>query len=143
MCATSWKTTQSYENVNRRAGGRRKINAERKARAQKRRDEIKELIGDDGILLCKVGRGKETMLANHFGVHRSTICRDIAALMDEWRKEHVCSICHALYTVPLKTLTKLAKRGLWDGCTTERCEKVDRIAAQHRAAKQQGGQIEK
>lgn len=128
---------QSQENIYRRAGGRRRINAERKAHAQKRRDEIKEMIGYGGILLCgrTYGRGKETMLANHFGVHRSTICRDIAALMVEWRKEYLCLICGTPQSVPLKTLTKLAKRGLWDGCTTERCEKVDRIADRYRSAK--------
>ena len=135
MRATSWKYPVSQSAASHRAGGRRRINAERKARAQKRREEIKELIGDEGILLCgpTYGRGRETILARHFGVHRSTICRDIATLRAEWRKEYLCPICRTPQSLPLKALTKLAKRGLWDGCTAERCEEVDPITNQRKA----------
>jgi len=94
------------------------------------------MLGEGGILSCGwyIGRGNETRLANHFGVHRSTICRDVAALQAEYRKEHVCLLCREMFSIPLKTLTRLAKRGLWDGCTLESCEKVRRVADRHKAA---------
>lgn len=122
MSATNWHNNLSLESVNRRAGGRRRINAQRKAQAQKRRDEIKKMIGGNVILLGSTfTRGMETRLANHFGVNRSTICRDVAALRSEFRAEHLCPTCRTLYGIPLKTLAKLAKKGLWNGCSTLGC----------------------
>lgn len=138
MLATSWKKPTSPDEAARRAAGRRRFNAERQALAKKRRDEIKELIGEKGIVLCGIGygRGKGAMLANHFGVDRSTVSRDLAALMVEWRTAHVCAICRSYESVPLATLGKLVRRGVisWDGCTDTRCAKVDRIAEEWRAA---------
>lgn len=144
MYATNWWQPQTKDALNRRAGGRRRINAERKARAQKRRDEIKEILGDGGMLLCgrTGGRGKESKLAAYFGVHRATICRDIAALKAEWRRAHICSFCGSVESVPLKALTRLAKRGLWDGCTAQRCKEevlIDRLIEAHLAANGRGG----
>ena len=122
MSATIWRNNLSRDGVNRRAGGRRRINAERKAKAQKRREEIKEILGERILFLgTSYGRGLETSLAHTFGVHRSTICRDAAVLLDEFRAAHLCPGCRTLYTIPLKTLTKLARQRVWDGCTSERC----------------------
>lgn len=137
MRATSWKNRTSPDEAARRAAGRRRYNAERQALAQKRRNEIKEMIGEEGIILCgkSYGRGKESQLAIYFGVHRSTICRDIEALRAEWRAAYMCRICRFFGNYPLATLGKLSRRGVisWDGCTDTRCAKVDSIADEYRA----------
>jgi hypothetical protein len=84
-----WSDRQNQDVVNRRAGGRRRINAERKARVWQRRQEIKGLIGGCYILLgTPLARGLETKLAKHFGVNRSTICRDRDVMLREWRTTH-------------------------------------------------------
>jgi len=84
----SWGNFQNQDIVNRRAGGRRRINAERKARAWERREKIKELIGGQFLLLGSgYAWGLEIALAQYFGVHRSTISRDKEALLAEWRKD--------------------------------------------------------
>jgi hypothetical protein len=117
-----WSNYQSTDIVNRRAGGRRRVNAERKARAWKRREEIKELIGGRYILLgTSFARGLETKLAEYFGVNRSTICRDKEALLAEWRKDHVCPGCGTAYGISLKALARVAKRGIDVGCSALGC----------------------
>lgn len=122
-----WSNYQNPDIVSRRAGGRRRINAERKARAQKRRDEIKELIGGNFLLLGSyLGRGLETKLAEYFGVNRSTICRDKEALLTEWRKDHICPRCGAVMDFPLKTLARVARRGI-EICSTLGCRRVGRV----------------
>lgn len=84
----SWGDYQDRDVVNRRAGGRRRINAERKAKAWERRNKIKELIGGYFLLLGSgYAWGLETTIAEYFGVHRSTISRDKEALLAEWRKD--------------------------------------------------------
>lgn len=115
-----WSSYQSQNTVNRRAGGRRRINAMRKARAWKRREQIKELLGNR-ILLLVSSRGLETRLAEYFGVNRSTICRDKEALLAEWRKNHICPGCGTLYEVSLKALARIAKRGIDIGCSALNC----------------------
>ena len=58
--------SHDYEKAAKRAGGRRRINAERKARAWKRREEIKELLGGHYILLgASRARGMKTTLAEN------------------------------------------------------------------------------
>jgi hypothetical protein len=118
----NWSSYQDRNSVNRRAGGRRRINAERKARAWKRREEIKELIGGNFLLLgTSFARGLEATLAEYFGVHRSTISRDKEAMLVEWRKDHVCPKCGAGSSISLKALARLAKLGLDVGCTANGC----------------------
>jgi len=116
-----WSNYQSTDIVNRRAGGRRRINAERKARAWKRREEIKELLGGRYILLG-ISRGLETKLAEYFGVDRSTICRDKEALLREWRKDHICPGCGTMYGISLKALARVAKSGIEVGCSALGCK---------------------
>jgi len=121
-----WSNYQSSGIVNRRAGGRRRINAERKARAWKRREEIKELIGNRFLLLGSTfARGLETKLAEYFSVHRSTICRDKEALLREWREDHICPGCGAARDIPLKALARLAKRGIDVGCSALGCRRSE------------------
>jgi hypothetical protein len=126
-----WSNYQRKDIVNRRAGGRRRINAERKAKAWKRREEIKELIGKRYILLgTSFARGMETTLAEYFGVNRSTICRDKEALLAEWRKDHVCPSCGAASDIPLQTLARLGKRGIDVGCSALGCSLKNSARAQ-------------
>lgn len=118
----------SPDTVNRRAGGRRRINAERKRQAWERRLRILDEINGAFLLLP---HGMQTRLAARFGVSRSTICRDIEAIREEWRKARRCGVCGEVYLsgITLKAATRLAKIGLWDGCTSKRCAKVDAIAS--------------
>jgi hypothetical protein len=126
----NWSAYQRKDVVNRRAGGRRRINAERKAKAWKRREEIKELIGNHSILLgTYLTRGLEVALAEYFGVHRSTICRDKAALVAEWRRDHVCPGCGAANDIPLKTLARMARRGIDVGCRASGCRRFEAALA--------------
>jgi hypothetical protein len=120
-----WSNYQSQDIVNRRAGGRRRINAERKARAWKRREEIKELIGNRFLLLgSSFALGMEASLAEYFDVHRSTICRDKEALLREWRKDHICPGCSTMYGLSLKALARVTRRGIDVGCSELGCSRT-------------------
>ncbi len=59
----------------RRAGGRRQYNAVRRFRALERLTEVVNLLVEFGR-----GYGYQSQIADRLGVHRSTICRDIARL---------------------------------------------------------------
>ena len=119
MCATNFYDFQSPDAVARRAGGRRRYNAERQAEAIARRLKILELVGASWILSP---RGLQAQLARYFGVNRSTICRDMEALREEWRHTRVCRVCGSLWGCTLRAhayLYKLQKRsepGLEPSC---------------------------
>jgi hypothetical protein len=84
------------------------------------------MIGNHSVLLgSHLTRGLEAALAVYFGVHRSTICRDKAALVAEWRKDHVCQGCGAMNDITLKTLERIARRGIDVGCTASACRRVE------------------
>ena len=83
----AWSSYQPLEIVHRRAGGRRKYNAERRRRAEARREQIRDLLGggNEWLLIGKAsGRGLVTRHAEHFGVNKSTISRDRVAMLREW-----------------------------------------------------------
>jgi len=42
-------------------------------------------------------------------------------LLAEWRKDHICPGCGAANDIPLKTLARLAKRGIDVGCSALGC----------------------
>ncbi len=69
---------QSFENICRRAGGRRRYNNERKALAFFRQLCILYHLKTQGY-----SRGTLTALAQQHGVHRSTISRDVRRLLGE------------------------------------------------------------
>ena len=119
--ATNWSCNQGADVVNRRAGGRRRYNAERKAKAWERRFAIMDELGGYSLL---PPRGAQIRLAARFGVNRSTICRDIEAIREEWRKPRRCPLCWTVEYFTLKHAARLAKMGFWDGCTSKRCAKV-------------------
>lgn len=74
----NWGTPTDFDVVCKRAAGRRRYNAERQAEANERYKQVKAVIwSPDGRK-----RGTQAELARAFGVHRSTICRDVA----KWRK---------------------------------------------------------
>jgi DNA invertase Pin-like site-specific DNA recombinase len=68
-----------------RAGGRRRYNAERRRKAEERRDQILELTAGINLLALVPGRrtGIKAELARRLGVSRSTISRDVNAIFSD------------------------------------------------------------
>jgi hypothetical protein len=119
-----WNAKLSVDQANRRAGGRRRINAERKRQAEDRRAAIIEAVGMGAILLS--WRGLQSRLAEVFDVNRSTICRDIEAIKDKWREERRCPFCREviLGEPTMKGYTRLARYSIWNGCTLKSCIRI-------------------
>jgi hypothetical protein len=70
----SWSAQTDFETVCKRAAGRRRYNAERRAKARERFKIVIQLtVPPEGRK-----RGTQARLARALGVHRSTICRDVA-----------------------------------------------------------------
>ena len=69
-----WSAKTDFDSVCKRAAGRRRYNAERRAEARERYKLVVEAI------MPPEGRkrGSQAQLARALGVHRSTICRDVA-----------------------------------------------------------------
>jgi hypothetical protein len=73
-----WNTATDFDTVCKRAAGRRRYNAKRRAEARERYLQVLEVIRPpDGRK-----RGTQAQLARALGVHRSTICRDVA----KWKR---------------------------------------------------------
>lgn len=73
-----WGAPTDFDLVCRRAAGRRRYNAERRAEARKHYKQVIEIVmSPDGRK-----RGSQAQLARALGVSRSTICRDVA----KWRR---------------------------------------------------------
>ena len=75
VAGASWSRLVCSEDANRRAGGRRAINARRRFFATERRAEVARLLGELGFRW-----GAQTAIARTLRVHRSTISRDIQKL---------------------------------------------------------------
>ena len=89
--SANWSApTESYA---RRAGGRRRYNAQRQFIAEYRRTQLSRLLFCKGAFL---EHGIQARLARELGVSRSTICRDLQTLL---REGHPCPQCGA-YTKP-------------------------------------------
>jgi hypothetical protein len=73
-----WSAKTDFNVVCKRAAGRRRYNTKRRAEARERYLQVVEAIMPTGG--CK--RGTQAQLARVLGVHRSTICRDVA----KWRR---------------------------------------------------------
>ncbi len=71
----SFTAGSNWDAICRRAGGRRQYNAVRRFRALERLTEVVNLLVEFGR-----GYGYQSQIADRLGVHRSTICRDIARL---------------------------------------------------------------
>jgi hypothetical protein len=74
----NWSAKTDFDVVCKRAAGRRRYNAKRRAEARKRYSQVVEAI----MLPDGRKRGSQAQLARALGVHRSTICRDVA----KWRR---------------------------------------------------------
>lgn len=71
----NWSAQTEFETVCKRAAGRRRYNAERRAKARERFKIVLQLtFPPEGRK-----RGSQARLARALGVHRSTICRDVAS----------------------------------------------------------------
>ncbi|HVS36840.1 MAG TPA: HTH domain-containing protein [Gemmataceae bacterium] len=90
----AWSEPTSWDEVCRRAAGRRHYNGVRRCRAIVRRAEVARLLRVPGALF---DRGTQARLARQLSVSRSTICRDVAALMLLGRP---CPTCGAFSTSP-------------------------------------------
>jgi transposase-like protein len=74
----NWGARTDFEIVCKRAAGRRRYNAARRAEARERYLQVvAAIMPPDGH-----SRGSQAQLARALGVHRSTICRDVA----KWRR---------------------------------------------------------
>ncbi len=69
------ETQLTPDALSRRAGGRSRYNRRRQLLAQQRLTQVIRLLGEIGFR-----HGYQTRIAEQLGVHRSTICRDIARL---------------------------------------------------------------
>ena len=74
----AWSRPVSFEEACRRAGGRRRYNAVRQFKALLRRQRVVELL-----LRWGMRRGVQSRIAVELGVHRSTVSKDVAALLPE------------------------------------------------------------
>jgi hypothetical protein len=69
----SWSNKTDFETVCKRAAGRRRYNAERRAKARERF----MIVTKQTVPLEGRKRGSQARLARVLGVHRSTISRDV------------------------------------------------------------------
>jgi hypothetical protein len=88
-----WSEQAEWDEVCRRAAGRRHYNRMRRFRAAYRRYRLAQLLSVKGGM---TERGTQARLARELGVSRATICRDVAYLL---RESYPCHACGAL-TVP-------------------------------------------
>lgn len=93
----TWSEPTSWDEMVRRAAGRRHYNSVRQLRALVRRQEVAKLIWRyDSIFQ----RGIQTTTAAQLGVHRSTVCRDVKAMLEELNWGY-CPLCGTWAHKPL------------------------------------------
>ena len=104
MCATSrnWSDYTSELHAYARASGRRHYNSVRKFRATLRRMEIVDWAHRHDT--TTIARGIQSRLAEVFGVHRSTICRDLQKIAEENTARCACPTCGR--ELPIMSRTK-------------------------------------
>jgi hypothetical protein len=82
-----WADPTSDAEAVARAGGRRRHNATRRARAELRRAEVARLLAVLGLR-----HGTQAVIARRLGVSKSTISRDLTALFRGSRPRR-CPLC--------------------------------------------------
>ncbi len=75
-----------WDEVCRRAGGRRHYNSVRQFRAALRRTELAHLLVTGAVGSPFFDRGTQRRLADRLGVSETTISRDIATLLKEMHR---------------------------------------------------------
>lgn len=90
----NWSAPTDFETVKRRAAGRRHYNAWRHFLALYRRRQVAKLLLQNGKGLFT--RGVQTEIAQVLHVHRSTINRDIKALLAVAAPGRPCPLCGTL-----------------------------------------------
>ncbi len=104
----NWTTPTDFETVCRHAAGRRHYNAWRHFLALYRRRQVAKLLLQKGKGLFT--RGVQTEIAQALHVHRSTINRDIKALLAAAAPGRPCPLCGAhIIVIP----HKLEQKGTW------------------------------
>ena len=92
MSTTSdWSRNTRWDEVCRRASGRRRYNAVRRLHAELRRNAIIKRAWELGTWLRE--RGFQAALARQFGVNRSTISRDVKQLERDMAPLKPCPLC--------------------------------------------------
>ncbi len=106
MQRTVWSETVATDEAHARYLGRRRYNALRRDQAALRRHRVAELLGEVGYLQP----GVQARIARHLGVHRSTISRDVRALL-RGLPAPTCPCCGALRARALDRLEALLGDG--------------------------------
>jgi hypothetical protein len=104
-----WAPASSYDQAARRASGRRRYNARRQVRATIRRGriiKIWEAQSPGGW--CITAWGSQSQLAEMLGVSRSTICRDVRAMLAS-NAVLPCPICDS--PLHINRIEELASQG--------------------------------
>lgn len=91
MGRATWGAPVSDAEAHARAGGRRHYNAWRRDLALYRRMRLMQIAGASGLNLWR--HGAQAILARRLNVSRSTISRDIAALLREYQVGKPCPLC--------------------------------------------------
>jgi len=91
VCNVDWHAETDTETINRRAGGRRRYNAWRGFKRAHRHRLVVQLLRQYGMLK----HGVNARIARELGVSKSTITRDVQALLDSFAR---CPCCG--YPVP-------------------------------------------
>jgi len=102
-----WSETVSTDEAHARYLGRRRYNSLRRDQAAMRRIEVAELIVAAGGFLVP---GVRSRIARHLGVHRSTVSRDVRALL-RGLPAPACPCCGALRARALDRLEELLEDG--------------------------------
>jgi predicted RNA-binding Zn-ribbon protein involved in translation (DUF1610 family) len=89
-------TPTDWEGICKRNAGRRRYNSVRKLRAMFRRNDVATVAARHGLMFYQ--HGAQARIARELKVSRSTVCRDVAAIMAEARAKHACPLCGTALT---------------------------------------------
>ncbi len=96
MSTTSdWSRNTRWDEVCRRASGRRRYNAVRRLHAELRRHDLIERARELGTWLTE--RGFQAAQARRLGVHRSTISRDVKLITRHMAQAKPCPLCGSVF----------------------------------------------
>jgi hypothetical protein len=90
--AADWSARTTTDEAYRRAGGRRSYNARRQIMALYRQMRLMEIVARNRLDLW-TRNGTQQALAHTLGVSKSTISRDIKAILSEYRPGKPCPLC--------------------------------------------------